>query len=71
MTWFDKKFNSEKWWEHRLKLVAKEFGLELSLYSFILAHNGYVRKTYGNWRCSPMWFRHLDSVARSGIDVGA
>lgn len=48
MTWFEKKFNSEKWWEIRLKLVAKSLGLTLSLYSVILAHYPYIKRTFGN-----------------------
>ena len=72
MTWFEKKFNSEKWWEIRLKLVAKSLGLTLSLYSVILAHYPYIKRTFGNWRYSQAWLRHLDDIAKHGaaFDVG-
>lgn len=70
-TWFEKKFNSLKWWEYRLKLVAKSFGLELSLYSIMLASSKYVREKFGNWRFSDPWMKHLYWVEKTSIDVGA
>lgn len=68
-TWFEKKFNSEKWWEIRLKLVAKSLGLTLSLYSVYLAH---YPNLVGNWRYSQAWLRHLDGISKHGasFDVG-
>lgn len=64
MTWFDKKFNTLYWWERRLILVAKSLGLVLSRVGNNIAHAPYVKKHFGNWRCSPMWFRHLEYLEK-------